>query len=332
MTPGGPWSIIVAMRRRHFIWMLAGGAALAAMPALVVSSNGLAVCAPTPAQSASATQPATQPTPSATQPAGATPKLIPWLEVNKDDPRYVVPALEALRYWQRITDTAVIGIVPGSEALLARFAQAAPDMRIIPALKTHPLLRTEFSDPDRWQQVSREVTRLVELTGTRIILFEHESAVGDTLAGKTPLDLAGLQAGLRRLPPDVEYWWYPSLVYDGDENRRRSLEIVNAVRASLKSVRFTTLGFSDPKWRRYDPWWWRTLDEQGPPPPIPMLYFGCWRNCYWEPDQTPDALRAVAGRDIALVFVESSRWVECARIITRLAPPQSQPARDPNSS
>jgi len=197
-------------------------------------------CAHAPGQES---HPATTAAPhAATQPAAKV--VLPWVEAS-DDPRRLDDLVDGLAAWRGVADGVIVSVDPGQIALLRRVQDRSPGVRIIPGLKTSPILRRSGLDnPNGWARLAEAIRGAFAATGSRRILLEHESSIEDYLEGRVTVDFERLRAGLRQLPTDVELIWYPSV--SGTEGRlERATRLCREVQAVCRNVRFVdhaTLG------------------------------------------------------------------------------------------
>lgn len=253
------------------------------------------------------------------------PRLMPWVEVYSNSYGVIPPgtlerAVEGLLIWQRVTDTAVVTTTPGNARLYAILNARVPGMRIVPGLISQPYLGKQgFDQLDLWRDLAAEVADIAAVSGDGCFLFDHEHALESYLEGACEINFARLRDCLATLPPNVEYIWYPSLAYDGAQRRARSLAICQVVEAELHP-RFVNLGFDHPRWREFDPWWYVTLDKLAAKPTVPLIYFGCWQDCFWDYSQISQVLKDIRtypeNYADAIVYPSLSRWVEAAAAIT----------------
>jgi len=257
------------------------------------------------------------------------PKIIPWVECNwpdapvdKGDPSskpILDHVIEGLLIWQRVTDTAIVSIMPGQTRLYHTLHSRVPGMRIIPGLKTMTLL-DRLDSESGWQAIANEVLAIAAATGERVVLLENEKAVYPFIRDKRALDTNRLRKALDRLPKDMDYLWYPS-IFGKEAEQKRGAEVCRAVEDALVSVRFLDQRFqgkravTDPARIAAD----RLLRAIAGRPTLRMVYFYGPEHpiVWWRDDQIDEALgecsRAPGGSTEVVVYPGLKRWVDAAK-------------------
>jgi hypothetical protein len=248
--------------------------------------------------------------------AAAAPKLVPWLELNDENPRTVDSAVQGLLVWRRVTDTALVSTTPGHAGVYAKLRARVPNMRILPGLKTYTLLPRPDS-VEGWREVAAEIRRLVAETGERTVLLENETALKECLDGKMTIDDERFRAALRTIPPDVTILWYPA-IHSGNAAKNRRSETICRIVAESCRVQFTDLGRATPrtaaeKWTKASRETMRAISTR---PAVPILY--CCGDGYWSYSQIPPAA-AECGAAEVLVFPGASRWRDAAEALAAAA-------------
>lgn len=257
-------------------------------------------------------------------------RLIPWIELNVDDRAQYDNIVTGLHIWERVTDTALVSTTPENGRFYGRLRRDVPGMQIIPGLKTVNLLH-EFDDPKGWERVAREVEQLCAATGQQRCLLENESALEPYWNNKAKLDFAKLKEGLKRLPPKVEIWWYPSFVTGARTAERHKLttDICEAVQAAC-DARFVDSELAKPPSR--NDWWHPELatirDRIARKPTVPILYFCDGGRVFWNEPQIREALARVRGPE-AIIYSGAKRWIGAATDISAILKPAVGAAREP---
>ncbi len=252
-------------------------------------------------------------------------RIIPWVEVNFP-PRYVEDAVEGLRIWRKVTDTAIVSTMPGRADLYRELRKRVPDMHIIPGLKTMDLLK-RFDSVGGWRIVAKELAAIRAASGERVILLDNEIAMKPYIDGVQPVNLDRLRTGLSKLPRDIDYLWYPS-IFGKDDKQRRNAEVCRVVEEVLKDVRFLDQRYqgiravTDRARIAAD----KRLKAIARKPTLPMLYFygSDGRYVWWKDEQVHEALEHIRrewgdSADV-VIYPGVKRWVEAASSISRRIP------------
>ena len=264
--------------------------------------------------SPAATRPAAPPTngpPPAPPPAAKV--LLAWVETTAD-PRRLDDVVDGVAAWRGVADGVIVSVDPGQIAVLRHVRDRVPGIRLIPGLKTSPILRrTGLDNPNGWARLAAEMRAACAAAGSRAILLEHESAIVDYLEGRVTLDFERLRAGLRQLPTDVELIWYPSV--SGTEGRlERATRLCREVQAVCRNVRFVDHGTLFSEKSRYDtglPRLQAALKSAATAPPIQLIYCG---ERYWRLERVPEAIRLATSYTV-IIYPGADRWKESSRII-----------------
>lgn len=249
-------------------------------------------------------------------------KIIPWVEDNFA--KYDAPVVEGLQIWQKVTDTAIVSTMPGRADLFASIHDGVPGMKIIPGLKTMNLLR-RFDAVEGWEHVASEIRAIQSVTGSKIILLENEVAMKKYVDGEHKLNLQQLRKGLKKLPADLQYYWYPSIWGNGIKQSRNE-RVCKLVEEVLKGVRFLDQRYqgrravsdksrinADHKLRKFIKN--KTLPMQyfyGPDHPV----------VFWKDHDLAEALQLIRDHDHwkedpqVVIYTGVKRWVTGARILT----------------
>lgn len=241
---------------------------------------------------------------------------VPWIELITVNDQTVSEAIEGLRYWSQVTDTAIVTLVPGKSALYFRIRQEVPGVQIIPALPTAAVLMTDKLDSVAgWRTIAREVRQICRRTGCDTYLLENEVAVKAYLEGKREIDFDRFRAGLEQLPKDLKVLWYPCIGSNDWEPRYLRLaevvdDVLNARLVDHLSM-YNRHHLNHPRVKAT----MGRLDKVISRPPVQMIY--CMKSPgYWALEDVPEALRLAHG-DWAIVYPGAKAWVEAARVISQ---------------
>jgi hypothetical protein len=252
-----------------------------------------------------------------------SPLIVPWAELNSSYPEWINPdsladIVDGLREWHKVTNTAVVSTTSEHAWLYTELQTRVPGMVFIPGLKTSVRLSDVgrgFDDPAGWAELAQDVLEVVATSGQRRVLFENETALQDFLNGQYAMDWTRLHNALTQLPADVEYIWYPGLAYDGVDARARTYRLCQTAEDAL-TCRLVNLGYDDPRWRVYDPWWHAALEALGERPTMPLIYLGCWTNCHWDASQAGQVLSDLP-QFPELLFYPGPRWLTEAQTVVQ---------------
>ena len=245
-------------------------------------------------------------------------RVVPWLELGLCDYCEVERTVEGLRAWRAVTDTVILSVDAARALVLREIRQRVPELHYIPGLKTSPILvPTGFDSVDGWRQVAISVQELREITGSRFVLFEHESAIRRYVAGEQPIDMDKLVIALRELPQEMTYLWYPSAAMSGDV-LDRYLALARAAE-SLPSVAFIDhASFLAPRFTGTPGTvaCVQALQAVASKRLVPKIH--CAGQDYYLYAQVPGVLTQ-ADAEWVIVYPGSVRWTDLARdLATRL--------------
>ncbi|UCE58883.1 MAG: hypothetical protein JSU63_15755 [Phycisphaerales bacterium] len=263
---------------------------------------------------------------------GDTIPAVVWIEVDASSASALDTCEAGLREWGKLTNTAMISVGAGKSAFYRRLRERMPHLTIIPSLKTSGLFgHCGFDSLPKWGLMAKYVRAAREATGSKQVGFENEMALKKYYAGECKLDLARLEQGLRLLPADVEYLWYPSAAGEGAKLQRHAQ--LDRVVEKVLNVRFidhVTLNApqhlaSYATRRAAD-----ELKKVAKNPTVPLIY--CCGDRWWPYERVPEALGLAKekwGQDSwSLIFPGQGRWLQSARSIAK-ALEQRSPAREP---
>lgn len=246
--------------------------------------------------------------------ASEPPLFIPWVELNTSNPSTVDIVVEGLLAWQKITDTAIVSTVPGKESLYRVLRKRVPGMRIIPGIKTTPLL-SRFDSVEGWENVSRSVRYALKCAGENEILLENETAFLRVRRGEESVNLQNLRRGLDTLPAGIKVIWYPSIVGRSQAMLTRYEDVCKIV-VDVLDARFVDHSVDGHKslgnrWREKAQ---HRLDALSNQPTIPILY--CYGDSrWWRDEQLVEVLGSVT-KDQVILYPGIKRWAQAARSIS----------------
>lgn len=256
--------------------------------------------------------------------ASRFPKILPWLEVNRQE--HVANAIAGLKVWQWLTNTAIISTVPGQTDIYRPIRQAVSDMVIIPGVKTHSLLADDFASRSGWRAVRDEVVKCLVRTKSRTVVLENENAMRPVWTGEQSCSPKRLREAivLANFPRNVTYLWYPSIGAwrNSEEDPQQQIAddicrvVQDAFPGEVVFVDHATLsGPTALDWdanKRVA----AMLDEFTLHQPTPVLYCYGPESRWWMDEEVPDALDLVQSGS-AILYPGARRWTEAAGILTR---------------
>ncbi len=259
--------------------------------------------------------------------------IIPWLERNRPTPSQAT--LDGLKNWLlQATGNVIITTTPGNAGLYGILRREIPLVKYRPiasGLKTHPILGTDFTSPDGWRQVRREVVEQLRVNKTRTVVFEHENAMRPFWTGEQDCDLDKLRTSIRNanFPQDVTYYWYPSVGAwrnsDQDPQQDRAAELCEiALECFNDLVLVDHASLSGPKSLT----WGANvrvgglLREVTSRQPVPVLYCYGPGSRWWQDEQLPEALGYALPDKLyngaAILYTGATRWVEASETIPEI--------------
>jgi hypothetical protein len=262
------------------------------------------------------------------------PKILPWVECNKL--AHVPQVVAGLKVWQWLTKVAIVSTVPGQSGFYRSIRRQVPGISIIPGIKTHSLLEDDFASRSGWKAIRDEVVQCLVRTKSRIVIFDHESAMRPVWTGDQLVAYDCLRDAIQlaNFPRNVTYLWYPSI---GAWRNSREDPQQDAAAGICKTVQDAFPGevifvdhatLSGPTALEW-PANIRVaamLDEFSLHEPIPVLYCYGPGSRWWEDEDLPFALSKVEGNS-AILYPGLRRWSEAARSILRTLLPAGYPLR-----
>ena len=122
--------------------------------------------------------------------------------------------LECLRLWRISVDEAIVTTHPRpsiSDPVMRGLVKELAPLRIIPGVDPNPALVRRLDNVEGWRQVAAAVPRLMEITGSERFVINAELSIKSMRLGEYVPDWDKVRVGLKLLPRDVEYIWYPSI-------------------------------------------------------------------------------------------------------------------------
>lgn len=245
------------------------------------------------------------------------PQIVPWLELNENRAASAREAVDGLREWSKITNTATITTVPGLALLYDLLREEVPGMRIIPGLKTNDAL-TNFDTVAGWERIAAELRDMAERTGSKVVVLENESAVEAYRLGQEDVRSDHFRLGLQQLPANLTIWWYPAMTGATVGEQERMEWICRLLASVSPNVIFLDhQSCGGPRGLTYS---WsikgrEKLDDIVRAVPgtsiIPMLYFYGPGSRYWQDDQVEEALVAAAS-DRVIIYPGAVRFKKVA--------------------
>lgn len=192
------------------------------------------------------------------------PSFIPWVEIN--NPRMKLSKvnpdidrqqgkvslgdhnLRGLKLWSQVCDRVIVTTKPGKvESLYPDLMQKKPQhLQIIGGLKTYILpgaspsdkRRYDFSDTNAWKQIVDEARRIVNITGTNIVVLENETALQPFHQGKSTIDFDRLRLSLVPLKESgIQFWWWwPAVLNATSEFPDRQQQTARLTRVISEAV------------------------------------------------------------------------------------------------
>lgn len=194
------------------------------------------------------------------QPPGRSTRLYPWFEFctgSVAEAEVIIQLCISMQAW---TDGAIVVTQPGGEWIYRELGRRAPKLEILPGARVVMFEPTRgLDDPLRWEAVAAFVHTVQDLTGAQRFVLEVEYPLYGYWEGIKVIDLEGLAAGLRRLPAQVDYVWYPAGLANGHqgwlrEATPRALALWRAIQSALPRVMFTAVGPANTPHHDRRPW------------------------------------------------------------------------------
>lgn len=274
----------------------------------------------------------------AAAPASRPPRLLPWFEFctgSKEEGAQIIGLLSSMQEW---TDGAIVVTQPGGEWIYVELARRLPYLSILPGARVVQIEpKRRLDDPARWEAVAAFVRSALGLTRARRFVLEVEYPLYGYWEGEKPLDLSGLAAGLRRLPPQVEYVWYPAGVAHWNQtflrdSLPRCLALWRTIQASLPLVVFTNHGPANSPEHGARPWEQindvllrsegrRTMDS---------VYVGSKPARMWPMSQAGEAVARVRTAE-AFVWCPLEEWPALSAQLARAMPVRPSRSEGPDS-
>ncbi|MEW6249601.1 MAG: hypothetical protein AB1716_03060 [Planctomycetota bacterium] len=242
--------------------------------------------------------------------------MIPWIEVAPNR-QALAQAIEGLRIWQQVTDTAIVLVDRYDSAALVRIREQLPDARLIPSIRTSTFLRGQFDRVEGWHAIGVRAQEHCRLTGSKRVVLESESALARYMSGDYQMNWDKLREGLEMLPKDILFLWYPAAA---GPTRERYAEVCRCAQeaANVQLVDHLTLGMPGNVGSQRAAEGRKALTALGRRNPIMVIY--CYGDKYWPFERIPEALGLADGEEVIL-YPGAARWVAAAQAMARLLPP-----------
>lgn len=262
-------------------------------------------------------------------PVWTGPRIVPWIECAVGDDDNLALIVNGISSWQNITDTAIVSAAVSQVTVYSSLKAAHPSMDIVPGLKTSSALYAMalavddrgFDSVEGWRVAGASIREMMSRTGQSIILLENETAMKEYVDGVVSLDFDRLREGLRQLPQEATYLWYPSAA-GRDELLQRYLD-VDAVVEEVLDVQFID---------HASLWGPSEVDTSGTinaithlvavadRPTVPMI-LALNRDPWWPDVEVPWAIEYVESKwgstSWTILYTGQAHWVDGAAAITQ---------------
>jgi hypothetical protein len=210
--------------------------------------------------------------------------------------------VECLRFWRISVDEAIITSHPDPNVCVpvmqSMVTELAP-LRIIPGVDPNPTLRRRLDNVDGWRVVAEDVGRLTEIADSDRFVINAEKSILSMRKGEYIPDWDKVLEGLKLLPTDVAYIWYPSIScrVEGPPDDRYSKDdlvlqtkFLRLVVETLPDVTLTTFEHMTPESATYAPEIARQeyVKKHFKVPTIPRVWF--YEYSYWHPSQFAESV------------------------------------------
>lgn len=262
-------------------------------------------------------------------PVWTGPVIVPWLESGIADDDHLAMIINGMVEWHAITNTVIVSAAVSQVAAYSSLRAACPSMDVIPGLKTSSALyaitlsvdQRGFDSVEGWLIAAASIREMINRTGQSVVLLENETSMKDYVDGTVSLDFNRLREGLRQLPQEVTYLWYPSAA-GRDELLQRYLD-VDAVVEEVLDVRFIDhaslygpLAYDGPGTINAI----TRLEAVVQEPTMPMIY-ALNQAPWWLDSEIPSAVDYVESKwgstSWAIVYTGQAHWVDGAASITQ---------------
>lgn len=260
-------------------------------------------------------------------------EVIPWFDLGAVGAPNIEGMIKGLRAWDPHCQRAVVTI--GAKYIAHEFvlfqdavgdprlgvgdpAVAGRGVQVIPGLTTACVMSGKWESPAAWEHLAWWIWRAHEQLPDRPILLDNESALRAYIKDGVPMDLEKFAAGLKMLPAEVEYWWYPSAGGGGKpgtagaEKLERYMALAAWVESSLDKVVFVdhVSLYSRSTAPRPSTLYAAARLAEVVEKTIPVCY-----PAYWGYENLPEALRLVEWRfdkSPVLLFPGRGNWESSA--------------------
>ncbi len=193
-----------------------------------------------------------------------SPSFIPWVEINNPKMKLskVNPDLDrrqgedtlrdhnlrGLKLWGQVCDKVIVTTRPGKvESLYPDLMKNKPrHLQIIGGLKTYILpgasssdkRRYDFAHAHTWKDIVDQARRIVQITGTNIVVLENETALKPFHQGKSKIDFDQLRLAMAPLKESgIQFWWWwPAVLNNTSKFSNRQLQTAQLTSVISKAV------------------------------------------------------------------------------------------------
>jgi hypothetical protein len=171
-------------------------------------------------------------------------RLSIWFEHNFNIPSLEQEIITGLLDLKSLIDDCYISTTPNQNfAMFSRIASAT-GMKIIPGLKTAPLL-PRLDDYFGWKAIALKVAEIINLIGCSEFILENETAAKHFIEGTNEVDLGYMLRSVRLLP-QMKYVIWPGASSSVDKTRARQMAI-NTWFADVFPIKALSRDLGSPK-------------------------------------------------------------------------------------
>jgi hypothetical protein len=258
-----------------------------------------------------------------TSPSITTTKVVPWCEAHHqpdcDCPEcqrvggFYARALHCLKLWRTMVDEVIVVTDPRApEPVLSPLVRDLAPLQIIGGAHTNPAIKRRLDNVDGWAQIRDAIEATCRITGTRRFVIDNELGWKSMRLGDYVPDWDRVREGLKLLPADVEYTWYPSISCWVDRSMHKKwcdddlklqTEFLKCVVETLPDVRLVTFEHNGPESATYEPEIARQayVHKHFDVPTFPIVYFAP-PSYYWKIDRFIEARDTCNSPAMAVYF------------------------------